>query len=78
MKWQGWREEAACHFEDPRLFTHPGRIEPASEREARQDAAKQICRRCPVRWPCLLDALERPEPQSGVRGGYTEQERRNI
>lgn len=44
------------------------------EHGTRQDAAKAICRACPVRQPCLAYALARHEPH-GIWGGTTAAER---
>lgn len=40
-------------------------------------AAKAVCRSCPVREPCLLDALER-NLQDGVFGGLSTYERNQL
>lgn len=39
--------------------------------------AKAVCRGCPVREPCLLDALER-NLQDGVFGGLSTYERNQL
>lgn len=81
---QLWREEAACRFADPALFTSPvqqdlpPRVSLQKERERRQAEAIKVCRTCPVRWPCLQDALANPETSPGVRGGYTAFERKDT
>lgn len=51
--------EVPCR-RDPDLFF--------AEDPADVEAAKEICRECPVREQCLADALERREPW-GVWGG---------
>lgn len=40
-------------------------------------AAKEICRFCPVKNPCLEDALLHGD-EHGIRGGLTEEERREV
>lgn len=59
-------EEAACRFEDLEMFFAVG--------EGREDDAKKICRRCPVRWECLTYALETRQ-RHGVWGGLNPEER---
>jgi hypothetical protein len=66
-----WRHHAACAdvYVDPELFFATGP-------KADDQAAKAICRSCPVREQCLewaLDALP-----DGVAGGCTEDERRAL
>lgn len=61
-----WMHEAACTEADRELFF--------SDRVDRIAEAKEICRDCPVRIACLVDALERGENE-GVWGGTTGRER---
>jgi WhiB family redox-sensing transcriptional regulator len=69
-----WRDDAACLHADPELFFPDG----AAGLALRQmDEAKQICRSCPVRQPCLTWALDQVIV-SGVWGGTTEDERRAL
>ncbi|MEV6203558.1 WhiB family transcriptional regulator [Streptomyces sp. NPDC051771] len=70
----GWRAEAACHEVDPDLFFPVGT---GSSALTQAEEAKRVCRRCPVREPCLRSALAQPHPPSGVWGGLTEAERRS-
>ncbi len=67
-----WRDEAACRDADPELF-HPlsGLDLP------RIDAAKAVCRRCPVADRCLTWALETGQAH-GVAGRLTANERRPL
>ncbi len=66
-----WRHRAACRDLDPELFFPLG----TSDANLLQiDAAKRICRTCPVREPCLQWALNTGD--AGVWGGTTEAERR--
>lgn len=64
-----WRQRAGCRGVDPDVFY------PASDEEA--EAAKAICRQCPVLSPCLEWALSNRE-RDGVWGGATERERRRL
>jgi WhiB family redox-sensing transcriptional regulator len=59
-------EEAACRSEDLEMFFAVG--------DGREEQAKQVCRRCPVRWECLTYALETRQ-RHGVWGGLTPEER---
>lgn len=65
MTWS-WRHEAAC-VDTPDLFFDRENVE----------AAKEICRTCPVRQPCLQEAMDFREPR-GVWGGLTAPERRAL
>jgi len=67
-----WQDSARCRGQDE-LFFHPtGERDPA--RTAREDAARQLCRSCPVRRECARHALTMREPY-GVWGGMSEDER---
>jgi len=66
-----WRLDASCRYTDPDLFFPTGR---GVEALATIEAAKTVCRSCPVRRPCLNFAVE--TGQSGVWGGTSEEERR--
>lgn len=74
----GWRARANCRGRAP--------IDGASEAHlffgGRGDhdlrkAAKAVCAPCPVRRPCLEEALDDVE-RHGVWGGLTEQERKRL
>jgi WhiB family redox-sensing transcriptional regulator len=68
-----WRSRGACRTADPGLFFgHDG--ETADVRDEREEAAKTVCRRCPVRSECLSYAVAKPET-AGVWGGMGEDER---
>ncbi|HLL37389.1 MAG TPA: WhiB family transcriptional regulator [Streptomyces sp.] len=69
-----WREQAACRHEDPDLFFPIGTSGPAL---MQTEQAKAICRRCPVREPCLQWALD-TDQTIGVWGGTSETERRAL
>ena len=72
-----WQEHGLCRAEDSAVFFPPAQPETKPEREAREARARAICRRCPVRMPCLEWALAVREPH-GVWGGRSEAERRRI
>lgn len=44
---------------------------------AAQNESKKICRHCPIKTECLVDALDN-RTEFGVWGGMTERERRAI
>jgi WhiB family redox-sensing transcriptional regulator len=65
-----------CRF-DPELHTGPDSftIEPAADRSAREDAAREVCEDCPVWDLCLDYALRMPKlPAGGIWAGYTARE----
>lgn len=68
-----WREAAACvAYPDPDIFFATG--EARAEEVAR---AKSICAGCPVRFDCLLYAVETAQTY-GVWGGTDADERRLV
>lgn len=69
-----WRSRAACRNLDPDLFFPVGETGDALEQV---EAAKAVCRVCPVQQECLEYALAANE-QAGIWGGTTEAERRSI
>lgn len=66
-----WTDRAACRGVDPELFFPVGTSGPALRQT---DAAKKVCRRCPVIAECLTWALDTGQ-EYGVLGGTTEDER---
>lgn len=62
-----WRLEAACATVDPETFYRGSMLDVIDARET--------CRRCPVRRPCLEAGLREPE---GVWGGWTSTERDRL
>src|SRR3954471_10335651 len=56
-----WHDEAACRHRDPELFFPIGTTGPAV---LQVEEAREVCRGCPVKEPCLQWALE-----SGVDHG---------
>ncbi len=69
-----WRELAACLDSDPTLFFPIGSTGPAVEQIT---MATSICTDCPVTEDCLQYALETNQ-ESGVWGGYSEEDRRRL
>ncbi|MGW3351732.1 WhiB family transcriptional regulator [Nonomuraea rubra] len=67
-------DEAACGF-DPELHTGPDLFteEPASDRAAREQVAREVCADCPVWASCLFYALD-ARPETGVWAGLTAEE----
>jgi WhiB family redox-sensing transcriptional regulator len=69
-----WRDEAICRETDPDLFFPIGTTGQAL---LQIDRAKQVCNECTVQVSCLEFALETNQ-DSGIWGGTSEDERRNI
>jgi len=69
-----WLDRAACRHVDPELFFPVSDIRAA---RAQVQAAKRVCRRCPVRGTCLSWALDHGQ-EAGIWGGMTEEERRRL
>lgn len=65
---EAWMASARCAETDPEVFFQ--------EQGGKPNAAKRICKACPVRAECLQHALAGEE--SGVWGGTTALERRRI
>lgn len=74
-KWE-WQLQGACRDLDTALFFHP-EGERGPRREAREAAAKAICRQCPVMRECARHALSTREPY-GVWGGMSEAQREAV
>jgi WhiB family redox-sensing transcriptional regulator len=70
----GWRDRAACRFEDPEIFFPVGH---ARMGQLQTEVAKRVCARCPVREPCLASALQ-VGVDEGVWGGLSTDERRAL
>jgi WhiB family transcriptional regulator, redox-sensing transcriptional regulator len=71
---QDWRSWAACRTVDPDLFFPRGRVGVVVEHI---EAAKAVCRSCPVQEACLDYALASNQ-QDGVWGGTSEEDRRRL
>lgn len=69
-----WLHDAACRSSDPELFFPVSDIWAA---RAQVEAAKKVCRRCPVRGTCLNWALDNGS-EAGIWGGTTEEERSKL
>ena len=69
-----WLDRAACRRSDPELFFPVTDIRAA---RAQVEAAKRVCRHCPVKGTCLSWAMDNG-PQAGIWGGTTEEERRQL
>ena len=67
---------AACKGEDPELFFGPD-AEFVSARQVREEKARAICARCPVRPDCLAYALDTGQAY-GIWGGASEDDRRAM
>lgn len=72
MSGSQWRQTALCHDMDPELFFNP----------EHQATGLMVCRHCPVKKECLLEALRNPRingyPLEGIWGGTTQDARRKI
>ena len=69
-----WRIDAICKDTDPELFFPVGTTGQAL---LQIDRAKQVCDECPVKIECLDFAIETNQ-DSGIWGGTSEEERRQI
>jgi len=69
-----WRSLAICQDTDPELFFPVGSTGLAVDQIA---TAKGVCMQCPARPDCLDYALDSNQ-DSGVWGGLSEDERRQI
>lgn len=69
-----WRNEAVCKDTDPELFFPVGTTGQAL---LQIDRAKEVCDECPVKVRCLDFAIETNQ-DSGIWGGTSEEERRDI
>ena len=71
---ENWRLYASCRDTDPDLFFPVGTTGPAIEQI---ENAKAVCMECESRQPCLEYALT-TNPDSGIWGGTSEEERRKL
>lgn len=72
-----WQLKAACRGPQAAVFFPPGTFERKEEKLGREVRAKEICRTCPVKRPCLDYAVAIREPH-GIWGGLNENERKNL
>lgn len=71
-----WQYDGLCMDMDSSVFFSP-EAERGAKRIRREDAAKALCRRCPVIESCRQHALSAQEPY-GVWGGLSESERAEL
>jgi WhiB family transcriptional regulator, redox-sensing transcriptional regulator len=79
-KGEEWRASAACRGLDPEIFfpiTTTTGASAATQLEDQIEAAKSICRTCPVQIECLEYALTTNQ-EAGIWGGADEEERRKL
>ena len=69
-----WRTNAICRDTDPELFFPVGTTGQALLQIAK---AKGVCCQCPVKVECLDFAMETNQ-DTGIWGGLSEDERRNL
>lgn len=72
-----WRGQAACRRTTATVFFPPPHFELKPEKDERENAARSLCRACPVQQDCLDHALDARE-QHGIWGGMNELERRRL
>lgn len=72
-----WQRKAACRGPQAEVFFPPPSFERKNDKRSRELQAKDICRTCPVRNPCLEYAISIKE-QHGIWGGLNEAERRTL
>ena len=72
-----WHLRAACRGPQAAVFYPPGTFERKADKVARESRAKEICRTCPVKQPCLDYAVNIREPH-GIWGGLNEAERKTL
>jgi WhiB family transcriptional regulator, redox-sensing transcriptional regulator len=66
-----WIDRAACHGSDVEMVPEQGD-------RAGIEAARAVCRRCPVGHQCLAYVMAFPEPVEGVWAGTTKKQRGNA
>ena len=72
-----WQTKAACRGPQAAVFFPPSQFERKDEKLEREERAKDICRGCSVREPCLEYAVSIREPH-GIWGGLSELERKQL
>ena len=72
-----WQSRAACRGPLASVFFPPSTPERTDVRIEREQRAKAICARCPVRQACLDFAVS-PREAHGIWGGLTEVERHSL
>lgn len=71
---QNWRDRAICRSSNAELFFPIGTTGHALEIV---DAAKEVCSQCSVKKECLQFSFDTNQ-ESGIWGGYSEEERRMM
>ena len=74
---EAWQLKAACRGPQAAVFFPPSTFERKDEKLERESRAKDICRTCPVKNPCLEYAVRIREPH-GIWGGLNEAERKQL
>lgn len=74
---QVWQVRASCRGPQATVFFPPATFERKEDKRQREARAKDICRTCPVKRPCLDYAISIKEPH-GIWGGLNESERRAL
>jgi hypothetical protein len=71
-----WHQAAACRDLGSEAFF----VDSGPDANLRMQAAKRVCRGCPVRTACLADVMawERPSRRYGVVGGLSPVERQRL
>jgi WhiB family redox-sensing transcriptional regulator len=74
---ESWQLKAACRGPQAAVFFPPSTFERKDEKLERESRAKDICRTCPVKNPCLEYSVRIREPH-GIWGGLNEAERKQL
>ncbi len=74
---EAWQIRASCRGPHSAMFFPPSTFERKDEKLDRESRAKDICRTCPAKEPCLEYALRIREPH-GIWGGLNESERKQL
>lgn len=79
MNRDSWIDAAACREMDHSVFFPTGLAE-FQVKAREKKVATEICGPCPVRLPCLMDAVKMPaeDDVGGVRGGMNADERKEF
>jgi len=74
-----WMVEGACLNEDPDLFWVDPKRDNPDIRAMKTEAAKKVCKSCPVRFPCLVwGLLDATGDHWSILGATTHRERQAI
>ena len=72
-----WQLRSACRGPQSAIFFPPAAFERKADKIQREAQAKETCRTCPAKRPCLDYAVSIRE-QHGIWGGLNEAERKNL